>query len=107
MCSPRVALEIAHAVAGQFADGARFVPLAAVAEPELLLDGIAAALDLQQTRCQTIADALKAFLADRELLLVLDNLEHLLEATPLATGLLAAAPSPPTLGTSPTHLDLY
>ena len=103
----RLALEVAHAVAGEFADGARFVPLAAVAEPELLPDGIAAALDLQQSQGQSIADALKAFLADRELLLVLDNLEHLLEATPLATGLLAAAPRLTILATSRTHLDLY
>src|SRR4029079_19807948 len=107
MCSPRVALEVAHAVAGEFADGARFVPLAAVAEPELLADGIAPPRELQQSRGQSVADALKAFLADRELLLVLDNLEHLLDATPLATDLLAGAPRLTILATSRTHLDLY
>ena len=56
---------------------------------------------------QSIEDALKAFLVDRELLLVLDNLEHLLEATPLATELLAAAPGLTILATSRTHLNLY
>ena len=65
------------------------------------------ALGLQQSRGQSIEDALKAFLADRELLLVLDNLEHLLEATPLATELLAAAPGLTILATSRTHLNLY
>ncbi len=103
----RLALEVARGVAGEFADGARFVPLAAVAKPELVPAGIAEALGLQQNRGQSIEDALKAFLADRELLLVLDNLEHLLEATPLATELLAAAPELTILATSRTHLNLY
>jgi predicted ATPase/DNA-binding SARP family transcriptional activator len=103
----RLALEAARAVAGEFADGARLVPLAAVAEPELLPDGIADALALHQSRGQSIEDALKAFLVDRELLLLLDNLEHLLEATPFATELLAAAPGLTILATSRSHLDLY
>ena len=103
----RLALEVARAVAGEFADGARFVPLAAVAEPELCPTRSPQALGLQQSRGQSIEDALKAFLADRELLLVLDNLEHLLEATPLATELLAAAPGLTILATSRTHLNLY
>jgi predicted ATPase/DNA-binding SARP family transcriptional activator len=103
----RLALEVARAVAGEFADGARFVPLAAVARSELLAAGIAEALGLHQSRGQSIEDALKAFLADRELLLVLDNLEHLLEATPFATQLLAATPGLTILATSRTHLDLY
>ena len=62
---------------------------------------------LHQSRGQSIEDALKAFLAERELLLVLDNLEHLLDATPLATELLAAAPGLTILATSRTHLNLY
>jgi predicted ATPase/DNA-binding SARP family transcriptional activator len=103
----RLALEVARAVAGEFADGARFVPLAAVAEPALLPHAVAQALALQPSRGQSIEDALRAFLADRELLLVLDNLEHLLEATPLATELLAAAPGLTILATSRTHLNLY
>ena len=103
----RLALEVARAVAGEFADGARFAPLAAVAEPEVVPHAIAEALALQQSSGQSIEDALKAFLADRELLLVLDNLEHLLEATPLATELLAAAPRLKILATSRTHLNLY
>ena len=95
----RLALEVARGVAGGFADGARFVPLAAVAKSELVPAGIAETLGLHQSRGQSIEDALKAFLADRELLLVLDNLEHLLEATPLATQLLAAAPGLTVLAT--------
>ena len=103
----RLALEVARGVAGEFADGARFAPLAAVAAPEVVPHAIADALALHQSSGQAIEDALKAFLADRELLLVLDNLEHLLEAAPLATELLAAAPRVTILATSRTHLNLY
>jgi predicted ATPase len=103
----RLALEIAREVAGEFADGARFVPVAAVAQPGLVPQAIAQALAVDQSGGQSIEDALKAFLVDRELLLVLDNLEHVLEATPFATELLAAAPGLTILATSRTHLDLY
>jgi predicted ATPase/DNA-binding SARP family transcriptional activator len=103
----RLALEAARAAAGEFADGARLVPLAAVAEPELLPHAIARALALDQSRGQSIEDALKTLLVDRELLLVLDNLEHLLAGAPFATELLGAAPGLTILVTSRTHLDLY
>ncbi len=103
----RLALEVARAIAGEFADGARFVPLAAVPEPQLLPDAIAQELSLQPSGGQSSEDALRAFLVDRNLLLVLDNLEHLLDATPLATDLLAAAPGLTVLATSRTHLNLY
>ena len=103
----RLALEVARTVAGDFADGARFVPLAAVADPALLPQAIAQALALHPRGGQSIEDALRAFLAERELLLVLDNLEHLLDATPFATDLLAAAPDLTILATSRMHLNLY
>ena len=83
------------------------MPLAAVAEPELLPDAIAQELSLQPSGGQSSEDALRAFLVDRSLLLVLDNLEHLLDATPLVTDLLAAAPGLTVLATSRTHLNLY
>jgi predicted ATPase/DNA-binding SARP family transcriptional activator len=103
----RLALEVARAVADDFADGARFVPLAAVVDPALLPEAVARSLGLDPSGGQSIEDTLKAFLVERELLLVLDNLEHLLDATPLATELLAAAPAVTILATSRTHLNLY
>ena len=103
----RLALEVARTVAGHFAEGARFAPLAAVAEPATVPHAIAEALAVHQSSAQSIEDALKAFLAERELVLVLDNLEHLLEATPLASELLMAAPRLKILATSRIHLNLY
>ena len=103
----RLALEATRSAARDFADGVCFVPLASLTQPELVPNAIAQALGLDQSRGQPIVDALKAHFVDRELLLVLDNLEHLLEATPLATELLAAAPGLMILATSRTHLSLY
>jgi predicted ATPase/DNA-binding SARP family transcriptional activator len=103
----RLALEVARAAADEFADGARFVPLAAVAQAALVPQAVAQALRIDVSRGQSVEDALRAFLAGRELLLVLDNLEHVLEAAPLATELLAAAPGLTILATSRTHLNLY
>ena len=71
-------------LAGDFADGACFVPLAAVGDARARR-----ARDRPGTRTaaraagQSIADALKAFVRERELLLVLDNFEHLLDAAPI------------------------
>jgi predicted ATPase/DNA-binding SARP family transcriptional activator len=103
----RLALEAARAIAAEFEDGAWFVPLGAVREPELVGAAIVQALPLEPSRGQSMTDALSAFLRERELLLVLDNLEHLLEAAPLVGEVLAAAPGLTILATSRTHLNLY
>jgi predicted ATPase/DNA-binding SARP family transcriptional activator/tetratricopeptide (TPR) repeat protein len=103
----RLALEAARAIAGDYEDGAWFVPLGAVRDAEFVGAAIVQALPLEPTRGQSITDALTAFVRERELLLVLDNLEHLLEATPLVGELLAAAPGLAILATSRTHLNLY
>jgi predicted ATPase/DNA-binding SARP family transcriptional activator len=103
----RLALEAARAAAGGFRDGACFVALASLADPGLVPHAVAQALEVPQFRGRPVGDALRAFLEDRELLLVLDNLEHLLDATPLATELLSAAPGLTILATSRTHLNLY
>jgi predicted ATPase/DNA-binding SARP family transcriptional activator len=103
----RLALEIARASAGGLADGAWFVPLAPVTDPALAASAVAQALGVQQSQGQSTEDALADFLRERELLLVLDNLEHLQDAAPLATRLLGAAPGLTILATSRVHLNLY
>ena len=103
----RLALEIARRLEGDFADGACFVPLAAVGDGELVAPAIAQALGLRPGPGQSIADALKAFVRERDLLLILDNFEHLLEAAPIVSELLAAAPELTVLATSRTYLNLY
>jgi predicted ATPase/DNA-binding SARP family transcriptional activator len=103
----RLALEVARALADDFADGVSFVPLAPVTDPALVGPAIAQTLELRQSQGQSIVDALKDFARGRELLLVLDNFEHLLEAAAIVGELLAAAPALTILATSRTYLNLY
>ena len=101
----RLALEAAHESAASFANGAAFVELAPVRDPALLLAAIVRGLpieDADQEPLQTLA----TFLRGRELLLVLDNAEHLHEATPVFSELLARAPRLTLLVTSRTVLHL-
>jgi predicted ATPase/class 3 adenylate cyclase len=86
----RLALEAVRRLAGDFADGARFVGLAAVSEPEEVASAIGRALAAPINEGESSRDALLRLLADRHLLLVLDNLEHVIEAAPLAGELVAA-----------------
>ncbi len=98
----RLALQIAWAMSAQVADGAAFVALAPVRDPELVLQAIAHAYGLKQSSAATLAD----YLGDKESLLVLDNCEHLLAAGPALAALLAAAPKLRILATSRAALNL-
>jgi predicted ATPase len=88
-----LALELARRLAARFADGAHVVELAAVADPAHVPTALTAALGLELRDGETAArEALVRFLAGRQLLLVLDNLEHVLEAGSLVVELLASSP---------------
>ena len=76
-----------------FGDGVFFVGLAGIAEPSLVVPTIAQALGVKEAGGLSPEEALEAFLHDRELLLVLDNLEHLLDAAPQISELVLKAPS--------------
>ena len=96
----RVALRSAYELADAFADGVWFVGLAALVDPALVRPAIAQALGLAE---ETLADELRG----RELLLLLDNFEQLLEAAPSVGELLQAAPRLRVLVTSRARLRLY
>ena len=102
----RLAIETAHAMMDDFADGARFVGLAPVAGPDNVPTAIAAALGVDLGSGQPVEAALVRHLARRELLLVIDNFEHVLEAAPLIADLVSATASLTALVTSraPLHL---
>ena len=76
----RLAGEVIRQVAGRFADGVWVAELAAVAEPAQVPATVATVLGLHQAAGVPIADALAARLARQQLLLVLDNCEHVLDA---------------------------
>ncbi|MFI5363357.1 MAG: ATP-binding protein [Elusimicrobiota bacterium] len=103
----RLALQAVAEMADEFAHGVWFVPLAPIRDPELVLPAVAAALDVKDAPGVSPADALKEFLRERRLLLILDNFEQVLDAGPSAAELLAAAPGLKILVTSRGLLRVY
>ena len=96
----RLAGRLAHQVQRLFPDGVVWVGLATQRDPAALASEVAAALDVE-TQGLPVEDAIAAYLKSRELLLVLDNCEHLAEAcAELVTGLLRDAPRIRMLATS-------
>ena len=73
----RLALALAEQCGAEFANGAAFVEVASVQEPALVLPALARALEIAETPGEPISRTLAAALASQELLLVVDNLEHL------------------------------
>jgi non-specific serine/threonine protein kinase len=103
----RLALKVASQVAGDFKDGIYFVALASINDPSLVAGAIAGSLGVTEVAGEPLTEALKSFLSGRQLLLVLDNFEHLLEVAPLMSDLLATAPQLKALATSREVLRLY
>ncbi len=88
----RLALASAVDAGPSFADGAIFVPLAPVRDPALVATAIAQAMGIRDSGHQRQGIQLAEILAHRELLLVLDNFEHLLPARDVVSRLLTACP---------------
>src|SRR6266516_2938208 len=88
----RLALQVATAMRPDFDDGICFVPLAPVSDPKLVFPAIARELGLQEVGMQPVFEQVKFWLADKHLLLLLDNFEQLPMATPLVEDLLASCP---------------
>lgn len=103
----RLAIELAHRVAKEFSHGVVFLPLAAVRDPGLVPVEVAGALGLQDSRGTPILDHLTANLAGRDLLLVIDNMEQVLDAGEFVADLLAATDGVRILVTSraPLHVS--
>lgn len=96
----RLALEAARSIAGDFADGVTFVPLANVRDPPLFADAVANALSLRWESGRPARDVVAEHLAQARRLLLLDNFEHVMDAAPEVSGLLAACPRLHVLVTS-------
>jgi predicted ATPase/class 3 adenylate cyclase/DNA-binding CsgD family transcriptional regulator len=88
----RLAIQIAGQLSGEFGDGVWYVDLAPITDPELVPVTVARALGLPDQPGRSTMDTLTRFLADRQMLVVLDNCEHLLDASAaLVDALLATA----------------
>ena len=104
----RLAVEAARAALASAvaSDGAAFVGLASVGDPALILPTIARVLGLREPSQLSPLEALLEHLRDRRLLLVLDNLEHLLEAAPGLASLVEGCPELTVLATSRAPLRI-
>ena len=102
----RLALAVATALAGDYADGVVWVELAPLDNPDVVASAIARVLGLREDGERPLTERLALALADRHVLLVLDNCEHLLAAVPLLGRLLAACPQLAMLATSRARLRL-
>jgi predicted ATPase/class 3 adenylate cyclase len=97
----RLAVEIAAQIAPEFCDGVWYVDLAPITHPAVVPVTVARALGLPDQPGRSTMDTLLRFVADRQLLILLDNCEHLLDASAeLVVALLAGAPGLTVLATS-------
>ena len=102
----RLAVEAARLVSDRFADGVAFVLLAPIQDPNLAIPAIAQALGVAESAERSVLENVKEFLRDKEMLLLLDNFEHVVAAGPSISELLAGAPDLKVLITSRAVLKL-
>lgn len=102
----RLAMAVAHQVAAAFHDGAVFVDLAPLTDPALILPTIAAALDVHAVGDALNESVIVQALCGQELLLLLDNCEHLVPDVADIAGMLIAHSGITLLTTSREALKL-
>lgn len=103
----RLALNVAAELLDQYEHGCWFVPLEVYTDPELVPPAIANALGVTVAGDRPAIEVLESWLPDREILLILDNFEQVIDAAPLVARLLSAAPRLRVLATSRTPLHVY
>ncbi len=103
----RLAIRTATDLARGFADGAWLVELADIRDSALVSNAVLAALDLRNQTATEPRDMVLAYVRDKQLLLVVDNCEHLLEAAAgLVTQIIRAAPGVRVIATSREPLSV-
>ena len=86
----RLAVELATDLRERFSDGVCFVLLAPILDAALVVSAVAQSLGIHEAGDRSLVESLTAHLRDKQMLLVLDNFEHLLPAATLVADLLAA-----------------
>jgi predicted ATPase/DNA-binding XRE family transcriptional regulator len=102
----RLALEVAGLSREAFADRVTFIPLAPLRDPDLLPSVLATTLGVKEAGDESLHESLKRHLESKEMLLLLDNFEHLLEAVPVVADLVRSCPGLTVLATSRAPLRL-
>ena len=96
----RLSLQVAAASASDFADGVFFVPLETVRDPALVASRIGSEIGLAETGGRSGLDVLVEWLTGKQVLLLLDNFEQVVNAGPIVAELLRAATGLRILATS-------
>ena len=103
----RLAVQVAAQLADEFSDGAWYVDLAPITDPELVSVTVARALGLPDQPGRSTMDSVLRFVRDRQILVVLDNCEHLLDASAeLVVAVLSGAARLTLLATSREAIGL-
>jgi predicted ATPase/DNA-binding CsgD family transcriptional regulator len=103
----RLAIRVVREVEARYDDGVCFVDLVAISEPTSVAPLIASALGLGESQARSVEEVLTGWLASRQLLLVVDNCEHVLDGVGvLLERLLRACPGLTVLATSRSRLLL-
>lgn len=103
----RFGLQLAASLLDEFQDGVFLIPLATIRQSELVTPAIARALGLGEQANKPILERLGEHLRERQMLLLLDNFEQVLDAAPIVTDLLRLAPHVKVLATSRETLHVY
>ncbi len=102
----RLAIEAASHSLAAFRDGAALIPLTSVGMAELILSALAEALDFNLAGTAEPKDQLLNYLRDKQLLLIFDNFEHVLDGAHLLSAILGVAPQVKIMVTSRERLSL-
>jgi predicted ATPase len=102
----RLAMEVAAELSAAFADGVCVVPLAHLRHPDLVVPAVARALGAPDGWGRSAVDRLAAVAGTKQVLLLLDNFEHVLDAAPRLVEILERCPGLTVLATSRARLGL-
>jgi predicted ATPase/transcriptional regulator with XRE-family HTH domain len=102
----RLALQVAAHLLNDLRDGVFFVNLAPITDPDLVISQIAQTLGVGESTGKSMLDGVKAYLGGKQVLMVLDNFEQVVEAAPVVGELLMTAPNLKVMATSrvPLHI---
>jgi predicted ATPase len=100
-------LQAAAELTQEFDEGVFFISLAAIRDPQLVVGAVAGTLGVKEAGGQPLDESLENYLGEKRMLLLVDNFEQVLEAAPVVSELLSAAPYLKVLATSRIPLRLY
>lgn len=102
----RIALELCNRVKGKFWDEVVYLSMATLTEAKEVLPTLADDMGITETASRTLAESVSEVFSDKEVVLVLDNLEHVTEASNEISLLIASCPGVKVLCTSRTPLKI-